>query len=367
MEFTLEDVKLYATTLESYAASGTRLYGGLTQRLIDPERLQDTLFPGFTVLVLGLVGLASAPRRYRAVFVAASTAAVVVSLGPETALYRFLHEHVVLVRGVRALSRFSLVPVLGLSVLSGLALAGRRWTVSLLALGLMMAESSNVPLKYGVYSGPCAAARWLAGKPGAVAYLPLGERDTEAMLDGIAHFRPLLNGDSGFVPRSYNREEELFNGPLSDEGLRFLRAVDVRAVVSRGDAGIPAVVELDGERVAEVPPGPSAEPVSPERPAATLWTADGPIVDLAEEREVGEVTFEVGDEAWVARPRVAASRDGQAWEALAAEASLADATLSLVRDPRHGLGRVRFPPVKARFLRLDRRLPARAAALGVGP
>src|SRR5262249_44904535 len=310
--------------------------------------------------VLALVGRASAPRRYRAVFVAASAAAVVISLGPETAFYRFLHEHVVLVRGVRALSRFSLVPVLGLSVLSGLALAGRRWTVSLLALGLMMVESSNVPLKYGVYSGPSAAARWLAGKPGAVAYLPLGERDTEAMLDGIAHFRPLLNGDSGFVPRSYNREEELFSGPLSDEGLRFLRAVDVRAVVSRGDVGLVPVVELDGERVAEVPPGPAAEPVSPARPAATLWTADGPIVDLGEEREVAEVTFELTDEAWIARPRVGASRDGKSWEALAAEASLADATLSIVRDPRHGLGRMRFSPVRARFLRLDGRLPVRA-------
>ena len=48
------------------------------------------------------------------------------SLGPDTALYRFLHEHLVLVRGVRALSRFALIPTLALSVLAGLALSGRR-------------------------------------------------------------------------------------------------------------------------------------------------------------------------------------------------------------------------------------------------
>ena len=71
-------------------------------------------------------GLASAPTRYRAVAVAASAVAVVFSLGPETAFYRFLHEHLVLVRGVRALARFALVPTLALSVLAGLALAGRR-------------------------------------------------------------------------------------------------------------------------------------------------------------------------------------------------------------------------------------------------
>jgi hypothetical protein len=64
------------------------------------------------VLALGIAGLASAPRRYRAVAVAASAVAVVFSLGPETAFYRFLHEHLVLVRGVRALARFALVPTL---------------------------------------------------------------------------------------------------------------------------------------------------------------------------------------------------------------------------------------------------------------
>ncbi len=70
VEFTLADVAIYATTLESYAASGTRLYGGLTQRHLDPERVQDALFPGVTLLVLGIAGLARAPRRYRVVALA---------------------------------------------------------------------------------------------------------------------------------------------------------------------------------------------------------------------------------------------------------------------------------------------------------
>jgi hypothetical protein len=126
VEWTMEDIATYATTLPSYAASGGRLYGSVTQRHLDPASVQDTLFPGLVPLVLGLSGLAVAPRRYRAVALAASAAAIVVSLGPQTAAYRFLHEHLVFVRGVRALSRFSLLPVLALSVLSGFALAGRR-------------------------------------------------------------------------------------------------------------------------------------------------------------------------------------------------------------------------------------------------
>src|SRR6185503_17233480 len=147
-----------------------RLYGPVTARHMDASQVRDPLFPGLVPLALGVVGLASAPRRFRAVSLVASALALILSLGPETGFYRFLHEHVVLFRGIRALSRFSLVPVLALAVLSGLA----------------------------------PAARWLAGRPGAVVDLPIGpERDTDVMLDGLAHRRPLLNGDSGFVPRAY--------------------------------------------------------------------------------------------------------------------------------------------------------------------
>ena len=185
-EFTLETVSIYAASLPSYAAAGNRAWGWLTQRLLDPEAVRDTLFPGLVALALGLAGLAAAPRRYRAVAVAASAVAVVFSLGPDTALYRFLHEHVVLVRGVRALSRFALVPTLALSVLAGLALAGRRRAVVLAALGLMMVESANLPLRLERYAGPSPAARWLAGSEGAVLVLPLAGNDTLAMLDGLA-------------------------------------------------------------------------------------------------------------------------------------------------------------------------------------
>jgi hypothetical protein len=254
VEFTLADVAIYATTPESYAASGTRLYGRLTQRHLDPERVQDALFPGVTLLVLGIAGLARAPRRFRVVALAASAAAIVFSLGPETGLYRFLHEHVVLVRGVRALSRFSLVPVLALSVLAGLALA-RRGRLSLVALAAFALESALVPIRYAPAPPPSPAAEFLRGRGGAVAYLPLGERDTDVMLAGVVHFRPMLNGDSGFMPRSYSRAMEVLQPPLGEEGMRYLRAIGVRDVVSRADEPLPLVAAFGDESVYEVPGG----------------------------------------------------------------------------------------------------------------
>jgi hypothetical protein len=366
VEWSMADVATYATTLESYAAGGTRLYGPLGQRHLDPERVQDTLFPGLTVLVLGLIGLAAAPRRYRAVALVASSLAILISLGPQTALYRFLHENVVFVRGVRALSRFSLLPVLCLDVLAGIALSGRRHALAVAALVLMLVESSNVPIRYARYAGPPEWARWLGGRPGAVAVLPLGEGDTQAMLDGTAHFRPLVNGDSGFVPRPYTRTMELLQAPLAEDALRLLRAIGVSDVVARSDEALPLQARFAEERIYAVPAGPAAATVSPGAATPTLWSAEGITVDLGEARSINRVTFELSEGDWLARPRLAVSLDQRTWTEVEATASLADATLSLIKDPRHGQGEVRFTPQTARYFRLDPRLPARPGLLDAG-
>jgi hypothetical protein len=374
-EFTLETVSTYAASLPSYAASGVTLWGPLTQRLLDPAAIRDTLFPGLVVLVLGMAGLAAAPRRYRVVAVVTSAVAVVFSLGPDTALYRFLHEHLVLVRGVRALARFALIPTLALSVLAGFALSGRRRLAVLAALGLMMLESANVPLRLGRYEGPSPASRWLAGGEGAVLFLPLAENDTLAMLDGLAHGRPLVNGDSGFVPRPFDRAMELFAFGVDDEGVRFLRAVGVTHVVAPAEAparnlatdGLTAAAEAGRERVFEVTPGPAAAVPAAGEPVATRFAPGGTMIALSEPRTISRVAFEVSDAPWVARPTVEVSLDGVAFEPLEARASLADATLSLYRDPRRGRGEVRFPPREVRFLRLDPGLPARPGAFAIGP
>jgi hypothetical protein len=370
-EFTLETVSVYATNLTSYAAAGTALWGPLTQRHLDPAEIRDTLFPGLTVLVLGILGLAAAPRRYRAVALAASAAAVVFSLGPETGLYRFLHEHVVLVRGVRALSRFALVPMLALAVLSGLALSGWRRLVLLGALVLMMLESQNLPLAFTRYDGPPPAARWLAGKEGAVLHLPLAVDDTRVMLDGLAHRLPLVNGDSGFIPRPFDRAMELLQGPLGEEQQRFLRAVGVRHVVAPATwslPGLPQLASFPGDGIFDLPAeGEAASVVVAGEMVPTLWRREGLLLDLEQARRIGRVVFELSNEPWVSRPQVEASVDGETWTPLDATASLADATLSLYRDPTHARGEIRFPSYETRFLRLDPRLPARPGALEVGP
>jgi hypothetical protein len=251
-----------------------------------------------------------------------------------------------------------------MAVLAGLALAGRR-RLALAALVLMLIESTNAPIRYARAAAPSDAARWLRGREGAVAVLPLGERDTEVMLDGVAHFRPLVNGDSGFMPRPYARAMELLEGPVGEEPLRLLRAIGVTHIVSRGPHPLPVAAGFDDERVYAVTPGEMARSVAAAAPVPTLWSRDALLVDLGRTTTVDRVTFELSEAPWVARPWLEVSTDGRAWTSVEATASLADATYSLMRDPRHGPGEVRFAPQPARYFRLDPRLPAGLGPLGV--
>jgi hypothetical protein len=170
------------------------------------------------------------------------------------------------------------------------------------------------------------------------------------------------------MPRPFDRALEMLAGPdLDEEGLRFLRAVGVRHVVAHEAGSLPMVADFGLDRVFEVTAGPVAAEVSPGEPAPTRWTEAGALVDLGEPRQVRGVVFELGDGPWSGRPTVQLSHDGRAWDAVEAEASLADATLSLYRNPRHGRGALLFVPRQARFLRIGREVPARPGVLEILP
>src|SRR5262249_9500344 len=156
--------------------------------------------------------------------------------------------------------------------------------------------------------------------------LPLAENDTRVMLDGLAHGRPLVNGDSGFIPRAFDRAMELFEHGLGAEGLRFLRAVDARDVVLPADAALPQdggreARRFERARVLEVVDGPRAAVVAPATPVATRFAQDAITLELAEVRRVARIAFVLDDRPWLERPSVLVTADGAAWEPLDAVAS----------------------------------------------
>jgi hypothetical protein len=143
--------------------------------------------------------------------------------------------------------------------------------------------------------------------------------------------------------------------------------VGVRHVVAREAGDLPVVADFESERVFEVTPGPAAAVVEAGEPAPTRWTADSALVDLGAPRRVSGIVFELDNGSWPDRLDVRCSLDGQAWDEVEAELSLADATLSLYRDPRHGRAALRFAPREARFLRVGREVPLRRGALEIVP
>jgi hypothetical protein len=354
-EWSLEAVEPHSLTPASYLASGTRLYARLTERSMDPDLRRRPLFPGVVPLALGLAGLAAAPRRHRVAGLLGSLAAFVLSLGPLTPFYRVLYENVFLFRGLRGVFRFAAVPILMLCVLAGFALAGRR-RLALAALLAGLCEAWSAPLRLGAYDGPSAAARWLAERPGATAYLPMGEReDAQAMLDEIPYFRPSINGYSSFTPPHYRWLPDLMEVPLSDDALRLLRALDVRHVVSREELALPLAERLGEDRIYDVPPVEPARPAAcPSASAPALWDDDAVRLDLGAPRVVTRVVLELGDDVpGRAAPRLSLSDDGEQFRPVSAHFDSGGAVLALAQDPRRACAEMRLAsPEAARFVRV---------------
>lgn len=353
-EWSLEAIEPHSLTPASYLASGTRLYARLTERSMDPDLRRRPLFPGVVPFALGIAGLAAAPRRYRTAALLGSLAAFLLSLGPMTPFYRALYDGVFVFRGLRGVFRFAAVPVLMLCALSAFALAGRR-RLALLALAFGLLEAWSAPLRLGAYGGPSPTARWLAGKPGAVAYLPMGEgEDAQAMLDEIPYFRPLINGYSSFTPPHYRWLPDLLETPLSEDALRLLRAFDVRHVVARERLALPLAERVGDDWIHEVPVGERARPAAcPRTPVAAVWDEEGARFDLGAVRGISRVTFELGERVPEREPVVGVSSDGASFRPVSARFDAGGAVVALAESPRRACAEIRLATSEsARFVRL---------------
>jgi len=212
-------------------------------RMVDATR-PLAIAVGFLVLMCVLSPGARARVRAfvatRGFFVVALVAAVWLSLGPLpqslgrpldlASPYGFLYDHVPGWDGVRAPARFTTIAVLMLSVLAafGAAWIDRlrigRWILPAIAC-LFLIESLAVPMEVNGVTPPegFAAPASRIYRPGrapavykeiarqsrnaVVAELPLGQPDYDlrAVYYSVTHWRPVLNGYSGFFPPHYGQ------------------------------------------------------------------------------------------------------------------------------------------------------------------
>jgi hypothetical protein len=195
------------------------------------ERSEKALFPGAVALVLAGAGMVagyrmSRDRRERRVMwtfcLVVSAAAVVLSLGPEIRVgeralglpYRFLYRHVPGFDGMRVPARISVLALFGGSVLAGWGAArlrpGNIAGPALVALLLFDYQTSSLARAFPAAPTIPAVYQHLANADGAGAVLVLPIHEGEAitrealyMYYATVHWKPLVNGFSGWWPNDY--------------------------------------------------------------------------------------------------------------------------------------------------------------------
>jgi hypothetical protein len=233
-----------------------------TQRYVVDENQPVVIGMGtFVLLLIGLaVGAPAAQggRRVTTAYFLMALALAFVSLGPVMQWRNLLDPALpgpwtllaAVVPGFAALRvpvRACTVVVLGVAVVAGLgadALWRRvhrpsaRLAVLALLAAIGFAETWRAPFETitvpWAKTGIPAVYRWLAAQPGrdAIVELPLGlpANDATYMVFSATHWRPLVNGYSGFSPTSSYYRGLLFTFP-SPPALRGLHAIGVRWVV----------------------------------------------------------------------------------------------------------------------------------------
>lgn len=215
----LDEVALYASTWRDYLATAGRLhYAAWSHRYLDGA---TALFPGVFALALAGVALVARPglRDARIRMAAAiGVAGVALSFGPALPGYAALYRWVPILQGLRGAARFGFLALMAVAMLAGFGAAALRarwgarawWPVLAVALFAgVNAEALRAPLSFRPFGGVPRIYHSLRDPAvRAVAEFPFFRaqdvlRNAPYVLNSTAHWKPLVNGYSGFVPRSY--------------------------------------------------------------------------------------------------------------------------------------------------------------------
>jgi len=243
----LAEASLYSATFTGYLAASGRVHFETWSAGFFANPV-DTFFPGGIAVLLSLLAIWHALRgrdnrlRVATVFAIGLTG-FVLSLGPKTPLYAWLYAAFPPMQGLRAAARFGGLFLLAIALLAGLGLArlrqgyggqadlrqgyggqagvrqnnggqpgSKRWAtaVAIAAVFLVNLEALRAPFEYRRWGGIPEIYKLLASEPGQVvlAEMPFYPpnavfENAEYVLNSTAHWRPLMNGYSGYTPTTY--------------------------------------------------------------------------------------------------------------------------------------------------------------------
>jgi hypothetical protein len=259
----------YSATLKDFvsAPASNRLYGW-THRLGAPER---HLFPGLVAAALLIVGLWPPLDRRRLVHAAGLLLAFQLALGTNGWIYDLLYQWVLPYRGLRVPARANILILLGTAVLAGFGMARlaawlQRWpraspAVLALVIGTASVEYLSRPAVHHVDTYVSTWYRMLGTMPDAVVFewpvtVPwrLGNMvDVTYMYRSTAHWRPMLNGYSGFYPQSYIKLLIRVRSFPDSRSIAYLQQVGATVLVVHENRHSPARYLRALERLARDP------------------------------------------------------------------------------------------------------------------
>ncbi len=254
----VDEITLYSATPIDYLRA--HIYSGVWRHRMLQNAPERTLFPGAAPLALGAIGLAPPLGAMRLAYTAGLLVSFDGSLGLNGVLYPYLYRWLAPVRGLRAPARFGAIVGLTLSIFAGFgARRVLRWcrlrtcehAVFAVLIAFVMIDAWPVLTLRPVWTEPPTIYSALKGTPGAIlAETPMLSDETgnvPFMYFSLWHWSPMVNGYSGFIPKSYaDLRKEMATFP-SAEGVSALRRRGVTHVTINCALGYPSCDELRGE------------------------------------------------------------------------------------------------------------------------
>ena len=214
-----------------------------------PKGFDETsLFPGFVPPILALFGLVAVrPRRTALIYALGMFLALDLSLGTNGIIYPWLYKYGGVFGGLRAPARASIFFLLCLGVLAARgcgAVVDRtaprfRAAATAVLIGLVTLEYWVPPLRMIAYPNEAPPLYdFLRHQPdGIVAHFPMprGFRlpglEPRYVFGSTFHWKPLVNGYSGYYPPSYLRRLRAVENFPDARSIEFLRSERVRYLV----------------------------------------------------------------------------------------------------------------------------------------
>ena len=253
----IQEVQMLSATMSDYLSTPdeNRLYGRPTDGIAAFER---RLFPGSVAIAFAIVGIFSHRRRTVLMTVVFTALAVDLSFGTNGTVYPYLYRWLQPWQGLRAPARYGAYVLLGISTLAMFgwerllqlklqttassasrrsSRAARDFLLTTLVIAALCVEYRSPQRMRYVGATPAMYVMINGLPPGVMLEYPMPSPDNYPRNDAdytfwsTTHWRPLINGYSGYVPASFwERASRLERFP-SDDTLAALRALGVRYVV----------------------------------------------------------------------------------------------------------------------------------------